>query len=81
MESGLHSYSKPTLHLTNFLLYHTTNSPHFLYFNISHLFISHHYVTPVYYYITCSVLYAVADEGLHDRNIQSTKVMMLCEAQ
>ena len=31
MESGLHPYSKPTLLLTHFLLYNTSNSPHFLY--------------------------------------------------
>ena len=79
MESGLHSYSKAN----SFLLYHTANSPHFLYFNISHLFISHHYIIPVYIriYITCSVLYAIADEGIRDRNVQSNKVLMLCQAK
>ena len=54
MESGLHSYSKPTLHLTNLQLYHTTNSP---YFNIYHLFISHHYIIPVYIFMSLVVCF------------------------
>ena len=43
-----------------YVLYHTINTPHFLYFNISHLFISHHYVIPVYIFISpviCFLLY------------------------
>ena len=67
--------------LSAFLLFHTTNSPHFLYFNISHLFISHHYIIPVYILFICSVLYAIADKGLRDRNIQLNKVLMLSQAQ
>ena len=40
-----------------YVLYHTINTPHFLYFNISHLFISHHYVIPVYIFISPVVCY------------------------
>ena len=32
-------------------------------------------------FVFCSVLYVIADEGLHDQNVQSNKVLMLCQAQ